>query len=150
MRQVEVDRIFHRLITYARAVGVKVNVTGNDNVWRPATNKIIIEEDLEGEELIATLLHELGHHLADSLYYDKGFEFLEVSYLKVYKDRKITKDQLRTVVKCEQRAWDCGEAIARMLKIKLGPWYYKEAKSSVESYKDVRKGIKDEKRRNRV
>jgi len=126
-----------KLLRLSKALGIKVafiHYPGN-GAWHPAVNKISVDRDLEGTELVSTILHELGHVVDDlANRSDREWRKLDKAYSKVYKNKASTK-QLRLVLKHERRAWTFGREIARLLKIKLGKWYDRDEKDSIADYK---------------
>lgn len=125
-----------KILHYAKAIRVKVSFIDNyidDGVYMSHGRKIVLDGTLEDKELIAILLHELGHELDASLRppVDKK---IDNAYVKVYKN-KATRNQINLVLKTERRAWSYGKVIAKKLGIPLNLWYYETMTSCIKSYK---------------
>jgi hypothetical protein len=130
-----------RIELYAQVldVGIEYRVHPQDGAFVPTRRKVVIDPDLSETDTLATLLHELGHFLDDTILRDNpSMGKLSEAYYAVYGD-KYTNSQLEIVVKCEERAWDYGEVIAKQLKIKLGKWYTDNKKDAIRSYRTTKK-----------
>ena len=138
------DKYLQKLELYAKAIKVKLvsrDLDGCGGSYAPWNRMLKVDHDIEGSSLIATILHELGHEMDDSLREDldkKMYSKIMSCYVAVYSD-KHTEEQLALVIECESRAWDYGKVIAKKLKIPLGKWYTNEAKECVAAYKDTKK-----------
>lgn len=93
---------------------------------------INLNKKLTQKELIATLLHELGHFEDHKI---NGInEKVEQAYKNLNNGVLPTVNQKRLIVECEQKAWDYGESLAKKLKIPLGSWYTKEVLAGMTNY----------------
>lgn len=132
------------LKSYARAHGIKVQYPNMPDCadYNDACNRIRLDKELPEKVLIATFLHELGHAI-DFLIVAKRrpTRALYGAYGQVYEGVP-TKGQLAIVLKSEKDAWIHGEAIAKVLKIRLGRWYYKEKELCLKSYKSTKIRVK--------
>ena len=135
------EKYLSKIEFYAKAIGIKIEYAEepSEGAYIPARHKVRIDTDLSESSEIATLLHELGHEMDDTL--TVPVYKLERAYEATYKD-KPTKAQLKLVLECERKAWYYGKVIAAKLKIKLGKWYDECEKNAIAGYK----GINDEKR----
>lgn len=131
------EEYFLTLKCYAKALKIKIIYAHIDceGIYIPNRRTIKLDPDLDDQELIATLLHELGHSLDDALVTKTTYRHLDKAYPRVY-DNKGTKQQLQTVLSCEKRAWICGKAIAKRLKIPLGKWYNRISKRNLRTYRE--------------
>lgn len=124
------------------AEGIQITVVrkeeNGEGVYIPTKRLIRLDPDLEQVEEIATFLHELGHAIDDHFINDKVNPKLERAYRTVYHGKPTSK-QVSAVVECEQRAWDNGRKIARILRIPLGVWYTDEEKRCIALYKATEK-----------
>lgn len=129
-------KYLEKLEIYSKAVNLKLKYGTVDGggVYLASRSVIKIDDDLEEDETIATILHELGHALDDQLVTNPTAHFLYYAYKAVYANEH-TKKQLKKVVECEIRAWNYGRVIARLLKIPLGTWYDLQQKECVAHYR---------------
>lgn len=121
---------------YAKSIGFKIiyRYQDTDGIVVPTRNYISIDKELSESDEIAALLHELGHTMDDSIKYLERFKHIEKAYGAVYRD-KYSKTQLRLVLETEKRAWKYGEAIAKLLHIRLGKWYFRYRNLCLNSYR---------------
>lgn len=127
-----------RLMLFAEATGVKVEYGDIDSegVWMPASNKIKLDNDLSSSDLIASLLHELGHSVDDMIDTESAYQNrLYKAYNKIYVS-KASKKQKYLVIECEQRAWNNAREIAKRLKIRLGKWFDDAEKYCLDCYRE--------------
>lgn len=125
-----------RLSFFAYAIGVKlkVNPFKDEGVWLPAVRVVRVDVNMGDTDLIATLLHELGHALDDVLTPSgRKTDKIYKAYRAMYKGRP-TAAQKRLVVSLERKAWRYGRDIAARLNIRLGKWYDDIEKDSIKSY----------------
>lgn len=121
---------------YIRASKLKLKYKEvNMGAYIPSRNLIVIDTDLTDSEEIAIILHELGHALDHVLINKTDFDICEKAYAAVYAE-KYTGKQKREVLKRERTAWKYGEAIAKMLRIPLGSWYYACRKVCLDDYRN--------------
>lgn len=134
------DLYLNKLEDYAQACELKIEWGNGDEegYYMPTRRKIVVDPHMTDSATIATILHELGHVLDETLY-SKGLEkVMDKAYKSVYKDKsKPTRKQKARVLACERKAWQYGRGIARKLRIKLGKWYDKEEKEALLSYRQV-------------
>lgn len=104
-----------------------------DGVYLPSRRVITLDKDLPESTEVATLLHEMGHTMDDSLYDPASEKKLDKAYKAVYKN-KASYDQTQAVLACEQRAWVFARGIAKKIRIPLGKWFDQEEKDALNSY----------------
>jgi hypothetical protein len=132
------DAYLDKLKAYAQACEITVEWKNEDGdgAYIPSLRKIKIDPDLPDSTEIATLLHELGHSLDDTLYSKSVMRVLDRAYKAVY-HKKPTQQQLQSVLDCEKRAWTFGRSIAKKLRIPLGKWYAAEEAEALKIYGDT-------------
>lgn len=130
------DRYLQRLEQYAEASGLAIKYADEpcEGAFIPSRNYIRIDPSLADAAEIATILHELGHSIDDTLVNPETCQKLEAAYRQVY-GKKCTKRQSALVIECEERAWKFGRALAKKLRIPLGKWYDKQEKEALEAYR---------------
>lgn len=130
------DAYYARLMAYCAASNIKIEYApeDGDGVYIPTRRKIRLDTDLEGAALIATLLHECGHAMDDSLHSKRLEKMYDRAYPAFYAG-KATKRQKRVIVACEFRAWEYGRGVARALKIPLGAWFDRHRAAALRSYR---------------
>jgi hypothetical protein len=133
------DDYLQKLEHYAEASAVEIvrKEYDSDGAYIPQYRTIILDKDLEESSEIAVLLHELGHQLDDAFQNKTIEKNLDRAYKAAY-NKTPTEAQLQLVVDCEARAWECGRAIAKKLRIKLGKWYDKEVTSAMDFYRSIK------------
>jgi hypothetical protein len=121
---------------YAKALKIKVEYKHGDfegGEYHHHVRVLRLEPDLSESQEIACFLHELGHAFDESACDYNYVKNLSKAYLAFYEDRA-TPLQVAGVLKCEREAWRYAEIIAKLLKIKLGKWFYKNKKYFLEGY----------------
>lgn len=132
------DKYLQKLELYAKAIKFKILYVkyDGDGAYIPSKRLIKIDEDLSESDIIGTLLHELGHVADSHSFLSNGASNnLEKAYTATYKKKNPTNKQIKLVLECEKRAWKEAETIAKLLKIKLGKWYYKGKQEALNSYR---------------
>lgn len=130
-----------RLVNFAKASGISITwkrLDSHEAYYSPGSNSIVIDDELEEEQEIAFLLHELGHAMDEYRVDRLNQDDISDAYTAWYEGRD-TKSQKKKVVKEEKTAWRIGRIIAKNLKIPLGKWYTRESKEGLSVY---RAGIK--------
>lgn len=125
-----------RIIAYIEAHNMKLEykVHDNEGTYIPAKRLIRIDPDMSDSQEIATLLHELGHTLDDSIVQGKMESRICLAYNAFYKN-KASRSQKDLVIETETRAWRYGKVVAKNLRIRLGKWYDKEAEDALATYR---------------
>ena len=109
-----------------------------EGVYYPHNKTIAYSEELSESEIISCLLHEIGHLLDDYTNKDKYSHIHFVQGIdNIQAVKRLTKRQKKKVVDTEVSAWKNAEALAKILKIPLGKWYYKDKKEALKSYTDI-------------
>lgn len=123
----------HKIKLYLRICEIKLErkYIDTEALWIPSRRAVVVDRELEESTEIAVLLHELGHSLDDAL--TRNQKSHDRAYTAFYKG-KASDTQKQLIRLCEERAWDNAEALARKLKIRLGPWFYSERKRCLRSY----------------
>lgn len=129
------DDYLDKLKLYAEAceITIEYKSVDGDGVYVPSRRKIVLDPDLPESTEIATLLHEIGHSMDDTLINKRTEKVMDRAY-KAFYDQSASKKQVEKVVECEKRAWIYGRSIAKKLRIPLGKWYDYEEKSALEGY----------------
>lgn len=127
-----------KLRRYAKGCGIKIVYTDcpGDGQYNPQLRQVKLDKDLPESTEVATLLHELGHSLDESLSNKRIIGFYDKAYLAFYSS-KGTKKQKLAVLACERRAWVFARAIARNLQIRLGKWFELEQREALRGYKEM-------------
>lgn len=122
---------------YADSLGIEIfyleEVEG-EGLFSHHYKVLHIQDDLTETEMVATLLHELGHAMDFSFYNKRTMKRLFVAYENVY-NGKHSKRDLELVIIAEKDAWNTGKVIAKLLKIKLGTWYSHQEALCLKDYK---------------
>ena len=138
---------YNKLLKYAKSCNFKV-IYASCNAsaeWNPKTKTITLSHDyFNNKAEIAFFLHELGHALDDAQQTDKGYvKYLDLCYRRFNKlintNKKIyiTENQKYSVIFTEYRAWKNARDIAKLLRIKLGDWFYKEEFEGLKTYFEI-------------
>lgn len=129
------DDYLQKLEHYCEASDIIIEIKDykHHGVYFPTRRAIVVDEDLDDTEQLATILHELGHVFDDVLNAPNTLEKYNRAYSDFYKNRA-TEQQVKLVMDCEQRAWDYGRGIAKKLRINLGKWYDVEEKEALKEY----------------
>lgn len=123
---------------YSKALKIKVEYKHGDfegGEYHHHTRVLKLEPDLADSQEIACFLHELGHALDETLSGVKYTKALSKAYLAFYRGQA-SPLQTAGVVKCEKDAWKYAEVIAKLLKIRLGRWFYKNRDYFLKGYTD--------------
>lgn len=131
------DVYLQKIETYTKASKLRIEYKDTlscGGEFTPYRRLITVEDNLPDSETLATLLHELGHSIDDSLFNQGVEQKVSRAYIAEYKDRSTPK-QKKLVLDCENRAWAFGRSIAKRLKIPLGKWYDKVRAYNLKSYK---------------
>ena len=131
------DNYIEKLSLYCRAseIAIEHKEYDGDGAYVPTRRKIILDRDLDESTEVAVLLHECGHMLDDALNDPIELKKLDKAYMAFYKN-EANDEQKELVYACEERAWNCGRAVAKKLRIKLGNWYDEEELISLADYRD--------------
>jgi len=135
------DLYISRLLAFAKALGISVTwkrLGSYEAYYRPDNNSITIDDELDPESEIASMLHELGHAVDEYRVERLNQEDVSRAYTAWYEGRD-TRSQRKKVLAEERAAWRIGRIIAKNLKISLGKWYAKEQKESLAVYRAGRK-----------
>lgn len=130
------DVYLQKLEHYAKASRLKLEYCERitcGGLFIPSKRKIVVESDLTDSDTIATILHELGHSIDDSLLTQGSERTIDKAYTAFAKGTH-TPEQKRNLMHCERRAWRFGKAIAKRLQIKLGKWYADSRQYALKSY----------------
>lgn len=106
--------------------------------WNPNKRCITVHYGQSDSALISTLLHELGHAI-DDLFIEhtrREYNAIDTAYKMLHNNRASSKHK-KIIRNCEDRAWKLGEALAKALGIKLGPWFYEDAKQALKTYAKI-------------
>jgi hypothetical protein len=130
------DAYLQSLELYAEASGIIVERKreDDDGAWVPSRRAIRIDPELADSTEIATFLHELGHSEDDSFFDTREWKKIDRSY-SAFQKRRYTYDQWQLVIRCEERAWRFGRAIAKRLRIPLGKWFDEEEADALRAYR---------------
>lgn len=127
-----------KLCKFSKEMGFKVRFTDDEEFdeqgeFNPTKKQIKIGIfEKKSSEVIALLLHEMGHVLDHHL--SKGFSFsINRAYFNMYME-KSTRNQQEIVLECEKRAWEYGEGISRCCGIKLGKWFKDKRRECLRAY----------------
>jgi hypothetical protein len=104
----------------------------NRNCYEPEDDCIKYCNRLKGEDLIFTLLHEIGHALQyHTGYYNEYYDFVTTQY------RTNRNNNIYTyyILSCEYDAWERGRIIAKKYKIDINEKnYIKYAATNTTKY----------------
>ena len=131
---------YNKILDYCKVIDVTVYFKKelNNAMFITKGRKIYIDPNFNESEIIACLLHELGHFIDDTLNNKQFDKLYEKAYKKMDKDRALTKKEFNCILMCEANAWTHGEVIAKKLKIPVGRWYYKTMQNYLVSYFEVK------------
>lgn len=108
--------------------------------YAPTRRRIKISPDMNKTETLATVLHEFGHFMDDSknpARWTKNHHYH--GYSKIQQEtREMSIHQKEHVWEAELEAWKNARALAAMLKIPLGKWFYDEEIKSLNSYRGIK------------
>jgi hypothetical protein len=106
----------------------------------PNRRRVALEKGLDQSAIISTLLHELGHFIDDFRNPENNLnnKFHNDGRTAIEREREMTSQQKKKILKIEREAWKNGRALARQLNIPLGSWFYRDEKSSLNSYYAMR------------
>lgn len=125
------DKYLKKLKMYAKSRNIKIQHKNNfeyEGCFYPNWRLIVLDADLEDDEEIAILLHELGHTLDDLI------QTKEVQHQ--YDLAKVSKKADKAIMDAEKRAWNFAKLIAKDLRIPLGKWFYYYKKICLNSYRN--------------
>jgi len=131
------DIYLSRLINFAKALGIKMTWKpdiGCDGLYDPISHQVEIDNELDNDEEIATILHELGHAM-DEYRVERLDQPRRMKAYTAWYDGKDTKLQRKLVIEEEIIAWKIGRLIAKQLKIPLGKWYDYNQKAGLAVYR---------------
>lgn len=130
------DDYLTRIELYARACGIKIKYDSKreECSYEPHRRILRMDPTLSQSAEIASLLHELGHALDDTLLTGRIERRLSLAYVALYAENN-TRGQLNLVIECEERAWKYARAVAKKLRIKLGKWFDDYKDICIEDYK---------------
>lgn len=133
---------FQKLIDYAKLCKIEIHkkksLTSDETEEGKFTEEdrhIDLSWEMNQKELLATLLHELGHF---EDYMVVSSKKLDRAYNLLNEDKPITLIEKRLIVKCEKRAWAFGRILAKKFNIPLGYWYSREEQKALATYKAVK------------
>lgn len=129
------DNYHEKILAYLEACGLTLEYreVDGDGMYSPSRRKITVSPDLPESTEIATLLHEAGHSLDDTLYNKRTMKVHDKAY-NAYYDGTATRVQCELVIEAEKRAWLYGRSVAKQLKIPLGKWYQAEQDDALNGY----------------
>ena len=99
---------------------------------------IRIDSEREDSEIIATLLHEIGHVIA-FMHYGKQGARESVHIDVIFHKGKPTRRQTAKIIEQEEDAWRAGEQLAFLMDIPLGSWYAETRAECLKSYREYLK-----------
>jgi len=126
-----------KLLRFALALGITVSrrpLQEHEGWYEPKSHSIVMDDDLDDEDTIAILLHELGHAVDEYRIERLNQPIRMKAYGAVYDDTA-TKLQTKMVLEDEKVAWKIGRLIAKQLKIPLGKWYKRNERDGMWVYK---------------
>ena len=107
--------------------------------YNPDKRKVVIDNRLTRAEKISTLLHEFGHFMDDSSTNRFSNRHHFYGYDKLEKEiKQMTHNQKLYVWESELAAWQNAQALAKMIKIPLGKWFFRDQTSSLNSYRGIK------------
>ena len=110
-----------------------------EGVYYPHNRTIAYCSTLTESEVITCLLHELGHLMDDYAWDGKySHKYLVDGLENLEKSKLPTKLQKEKILETERGAWRYAESLAKMLKIPLGKWYFKDKRKAFDSYLRIR------------
>ncbi len=124
-----------KLRKLCESLNIKLKINDYDDQY--SNNCIYINEDQSQKEMIATILHELGHAICFDLTELSFTREIHKAYNALYHDIP-TRQQKKIVLDCEKLAWKYGKNLARKLKIPLGKWYVPTRERALNSYRRVK------------
>lgn len=106
--------------------------------WNPNKRCITVHYAQSDSALISTVLHELGHAIDDMFveHTRREHDAINTAYKMLNNNRASSKHK-RLIVACETRAWKIAASLAKALGIKIGPWFYKDAKQALKTYAKI-------------
>ena len=131
------DIYLDKLKLYAEACEIEIvyrDVPG-DGAYIPTKRRINIDKDLPESTEIATLSHEMGHAMDDTLYDKRSMKILDKAFPAYYAGTA-TEAQKQAVIECERRAWVFARGIAKKLRIPLGKWFTNEESEAMSAYRE--------------
>lgn len=122
---------------YCKAIQIKLefNAADGDGAYVPSRRIIRVDPDLGESHTIAVLLHELGHVLDDTMVSRRRFREMEKAYTILHKGRSLPPRHRKTIIRTEQRAWEYGRVVAKILSIPVGKWYGKTRAICMKAYR---------------
>lgn len=108
--------------------------SGVGGIYQPATRTILITRKQPTLCLMATLLHELGHHFYECALSKSKVAQIDKSYERSNNNRPLSELDIETILTTEKQAWIMGRSVAKILHIKLGKWYEDEYKINYATY----------------
>lgn len=142
MRLKNHDSYFNKILDYANSIGVTIYFYKDlDSAhYESHGKKVYIDPKYKNSDLIAYLLHEIGHFEDDLYTSSKTVEKLYVlADKKSDKGIPLSDKEYNCIIQCEKNAWYHGAIIARKLKIPLGKWYKKIEKESLLTYQKIKR-----------
>lgn len=124
-----------RLFCKSIRLRLQFSAADGDGAYLPARRIIRVDPELSESETIAVLLHELGHVLDDTMLNKARFRDVTRAYTNLNQERPLTSVQRRTIIRTEERAWEYGRVVAKILGIPLGRWYDKKMAYCLKAYK---------------
>lgn len=119
MRKEAFNNYFNKLIAYCELMRFKLYTSETiEDICDLDKKEIVICTKYTREEQIAAALHEIGH-LIDYISNKKLYKKAKTYNVLVKNCRELTYYEKKELIKMEIRAWNHGEALARMLNIKL-------------------------------
>ncbi len=121
---------------YAKGAKIRVEYVHGDfegGEYHHHTRVLRLEPDLPEATEIACFLHELGHAFDESSSSVGNVRALSKAYVAFYKG-KATIMQTIGVIRCERKAWEYAEAIAKLLKIPTGKWFARHRDYYLKGY----------------
>jgi hypothetical protein len=129
-----------RLRKFAKSVKMKIKIkvsTDEGGAYIPSMRLIVLDSDNSKADMLAALLHELGHFIDHTIIKTRYTSELERAYKKVYTS-KSTLRQKQLVLDCEKAAWQVGKNLAKQLDIPLGKWFYKVKRYCIHEYRKMK------------
>lgn len=123
-----------RLAAAGLGFTLKFKEVDSDGLYVYLRRAIYVDKDLEPEDALAVVLHEMGHMIDDLSTSIQEDIKINKAYTAI-EGARATKYHKRIVMAREKRAWICGENLAKMLRIPLGKWFYRMKTECLKSYK---------------
>lgn len=130
---------YNKLLDYAKLMSITIYFHKIEDQGTFFNRTIYLDKTLNEKQILAVLLHELGHFIDEMINPKRYISKRAVqAYTLLAKNKEMTQLQKQNILIIEKAACEYGKVLAKKLKIKTGSWYKKEMDELINTYKSIK------------